>query len=138
MDSITSAARRGVSIKNAKMFVTTYPCHYCARHIVASGILEVQFIEPYLKSLALSLHNDAITTNAEVAKKKRKVLFKPFVGVAPKLFEKAFLKDRDLKNKLTGEMHIDEPKWGGRFSRYNSSYTMLELKLTEEIENEQY
>lgn len=32
------------------------------------------------------------------------MLFRPFIGVAPRLFRRAFLKDRDLKNDLTGDM----------------------------------
>jgi deoxycytidylate deaminase len=54
MDAIMSANRRGISVQGAKLFVTTFPCHYCARHLVNAGIDEVQFIEPYLKSKALS------------------------------------------------------------------------------------
>ena len=42
------------------MFVTTFPCHYCARHIVSAGIDEVQYIEPYPKSQAIGLHRDSI------------------------------------------------------------------------------
>src|SRR5690348_6308523 len=60
MDALLSAARKGVSLVGTRLFVTTFPCHYCARHIVASGVDEVQFIEPYPKSLALNLHKDAI------------------------------------------------------------------------------
>lgn len=44
--SITEAARRGIEISGAKLFCTTFPCHICARHITASGLSEVIFIEP--------------------------------------------------------------------------------------------
>ncbi|ENU3727675.1 anti-phage dCTP deaminase [Salmonella enterica] len=38
MDAITTLARTGeASTKNKIMFTTTYPCHNCARHIVAAG-----------------------------------------------------------------------------------------------------
>jgi deoxycytidylate deaminase len=62
MDALLSAARQGASTIGSRLFVTTYPCHNCARHIVAAGVDEVQFIEPYLKSRALPLHGDSITT----------------------------------------------------------------------------
>ena len=26
------------------MYVTTYPCHNCARHIIAAGVIRVGFI----------------------------------------------------------------------------------------------
>ena len=63
MDALLSAGREGVSTVGTRLFVTTFPCHYCARHIVGAGVYEVQYIEPYPKSLALELHNDAIETN---------------------------------------------------------------------------
>lgn len=119
MDALLSAARTGASTVGTRLFVTTYPCHYCARHIVSAGVDEVQYIEPYPKSQALSLHGDAITgsvenwippsfnaRNNESSKKtKPKVLFRPFTGVAPRLYRQAFLKNRKLKNDF-GDMEI--------------------------------
>lgn len=110
MDAILSAARSGSSTVGGKLFVTTFPCHYCARHIVSAGIDEVQFIEPYPKSRAFSLHGDAIERMPETPAKSAKVLFRPFTGVAPRLYVRAFLKNRDLKNKL-GDEEISQPKW---------------------------
>ena len=111
MDAILSAARSGSSTIGGKLFVTTFPCHYCARHIVSAGIEEVQFIEPYPKSRAFSLHGDAIErTHQETPVKPSKVLFRPFTGVAPRLYVRAFLKNRDLKNKI-GDEKISQPKW---------------------------
>jgi deoxycytidylate deaminase len=60
MAAITDAARRGVSIAGGTLYSTTFPCHNCARHLVASGIREVVYVEPYAKSLAMNLHRDAI------------------------------------------------------------------------------
>jgi deoxycytidylate deaminase len=57
MDALLSAARKGVSTIGCRLFVTTFPCHYCARHIVSAGVDEVQFIEPYPKSLAIRVLN---------------------------------------------------------------------------------
>src|SRR5690606_30401892 len=33
----------GNKMINGKLFCTTYPCHNCARHIIAAGIKEVYF-----------------------------------------------------------------------------------------------
>ena len=60
MSAILSAARSGHSPKGGRVFCTTYPCHNCARHMVSAGIKEVFYVEPYVKSLALELHSDAI------------------------------------------------------------------------------
>jgi deoxycytidylate deaminase len=82
MEAIISAARKGVTTVGAKLFVTTFPCHYCARAIVAAGIDEVQYVEPYPKSQALALHADSITVDAKDRKEvrgRRKVPFGPTV-----------------------------------------------------------
>lgn len=44
MDALLSAGRKGASTVGTRLFVTTFPCHYCARHIVSAGVDEVQFI----------------------------------------------------------------------------------------------
>lgn len=149
MDAITTAARKGKPVRGSKMFVTTFPCHYCARHLVASGVHEVQYIEPYPKSLAMSLHKDAITANEidwippDVIDEKyaqndnyQKVLFRPFVGVAPRLYSRAFTKDRPLKNNQTGQLEIGSPVWGDKWAIQKISYVQLEAQLTKAKENE--
>jgi deoxycytidylate deaminase len=80
MAVITDAARRGVSLQGARMFGTTFPCHNCAKNIVAAGVREVIYIEPYPKSQVERLFRDSITTQRDDA---RKVQFSPFVGIAP-------------------------------------------------------
>ncbi|MDZ5649561.1 anti-phage dCTP deaminase [Nitrospirillum sp. BR 11828] len=119
MDAVVSAARKGVSTVGSRLFVTTFPCHNCARHIVAAGIDEVQFIEPYLKSKALLLHADSITQKyyGWVSPSKARalgqegpyyVLFRPYVGVAPRLYRRAFVKDGEVKDGTTGFLLRDQ------------------------------
>ena len=138
MDAILSASSAGVSPKACRLYVTTYPCHYCARHIVAAGIDEVQFIEPYPKSRATDLHSDAITIVADgwqppssrtAPTEKTQVLFRPFVGVAPRMYRRVFLKDRGYKDKITGELSISTPAWGGPLDSYKVSYVSLETEI---------
>lgn len=146
MDALLSAARKCISPVGARMFVTTFPCHSCARHLVAAGVDEVQYLEPYPKSKALDLHEDAITkdrqndsfTRPSIAlinkSKTPKVLFRPFTGVAPRLYARAFLKDRDLKDDITGDHVIKEPKWGSHWDLGRLSYVQLEAKLIEDLD----
>ncbi|RWX54345.1 anti-phage dCTP deaminase [Photobacterium chitinilyticum] len=99
MDAITSLARRdGSSTLNKTLYSTTYPCHNCARHIVAAGINNVFYIEPYDKSLALDLHDDAITEHSE----RNKVVFQTFEGISPRRYQKFFFAPYDRKDKNTG------------------------------------
>ncbi len=133
MDAVLSAGRTGVSTVGTRLFVTTFPCHYCARGIVAAGIDEVQYIEPYPKSQALHLHSDAITDSEHgwtpPSKDGKKVLFRPFAGVAPRLYQRAFLKDRDLKDATTGTHLIGDPDWATPWHLRRASYVELEAAL---------
>ncbi|KAB8065519.1 anti-phage dCTP deaminase [Janthinobacterium violaceinigrum] len=88
MHAILGAGRiAGDKLVGGKIFVTTYPCHSCARHIIAAGITEVYYIEPYRKSLAIKLHGDAIS-ELELDSKKVRVL--AYDGVAPTKFLSLF------------------------------------------------
>lgn len=148
MDAVLSAGRLGISTTGTRLFVTTFPCHYCARHIVGAGVSEVQYIEPYPKSLALSLHCDAIETDDDkwnppdrisIAQERKleappaegKVLFRPFHGVAPRLYERAFEKTWGLKDKVSGQMTMIPPGWGDGWGSFTVSYPELEAKLSE-------
>jgi hypothetical protein len=164
MDALLSAGRSGVSTIGSRLFVTTYPCHYCARHIVSAGVYEVQYIEPYPKSRAIDMHGDAIESvpenwippqrrsrhdevmarpdgeqakgtipiSIEVGKSSAdsgKVLFRPFVGVAPRLYTRVFRKDSEYKDKITGKFSIGEVEWGYSWSQHQVSYASLELQI---------
>jgi deoxycytidylate deaminase len=136
MDALLSAARKGISLVGSRLFVTTFPCHYCARHIVTAGVDEVQYIEPYPKSLAFNLHEDAIAIEYPGWKPPsqggQKVLFRPFSGVAPRLYERSFLKNRELKDRDTGIMDIQEPNWGTPWNLSRVSYPEMEATLSKE------
>ncbi|MBK7950677.1 MAG: cytidine deaminase [Deltaproteobacteria bacterium] len=99
-EAILSAARIGASPRGGILYCTTFPCHVCARHIVAAGIREVFYIEPYPKSKAFDLHADSISIETRVS---NRVLFRPFVGVAPRRFERLFsmvsAEGREIKRK---------------------------------------
>src|SRR5262249_4899443 len=84
MAALVEAARRGVSVSQCTMYVTTFPCHLCARHIVAAGIKHLRYIEPYAKSLAVELYPDSIAV--EIAGNSDAVVFEPFVGIAPRQY----------------------------------------------------
>lgn len=136
MDALISAGRDGMSTVGTRLFVTTFPCHYCARHIVTAGVDEVQFIEPYPKSRATDLHSDSIQTQSVGWKPPSEggahVLFRPFVGVAPRMYRRAFLKDRELKDGTTGKFEIGQPDWGSAWHLRATGYADLEASLARE------
>lgn len=107
MHAILNAGKfSGARIVNGKLFVTTYPCHSCARHIIAAGITEVYYIEPYRKSLAIKLHGDAISERETDVQKVRLL---PFDGVAPGRYLDLF-KVRPDTRKRNGMMIKITPK----------------------------
>lgn len=84
MEALLSCARNNISTREAQLFCTTFPCHNCAKHIIAAGITRVVFIEPYQKSKAVEFHTDSISVGFKPAEKT--VHFEPFVGVGPRRF----------------------------------------------------
>ena len=47
MAAITDAARHGISTNGCILYTTTFPCHDCAKHIIAAGISRVVYVKPY-------------------------------------------------------------------------------------------
>ncbi|MBA3859097.1 MAG: hypothetical protein C0508_01190 [Cyanobacteria bacterium PR.023] len=124
MAAIVDAARRGVSVVNATIYCTTFPCHECARHIIAAGIKRVVYIEPYPKSRAIQLHEDEISVD-KLAKEEKKVRFEPFVGIAPRIFIEMFsmVPRKDKKGHI---LPWDGKKAKPKMSESPYSYIALE------------
>lgn len=120
---INAGGLSGRGISEGKMYVTTYPCHACARHIVAAGINEVFYIEPYRKSLATKLHSDSIT---EDESEKLKVRILPYDGIAPTRYLRLFRLPADSR-KMNGKMiKIDTKNSEPRFSKTLEALPTLE------------
>ena len=105
MDALVGSARRGESVKDCIMYCTTFPCHICAKHIVASGIKRLVFIEPYPKSHATELFSDSISMKDPG---NGKVYFKPYFGISPRRYMDLFKMGR-RKDDVTGRMLKWEP-----------------------------
>ncbi|WFA08543.1 anti-phage dCTP deaminase [Tissierella sp. Yu-01] len=87
MEALLMCSRNNISCKGASMYVTTFPCHNCAKHIIAAGIKEVIYIEPYPKSKAMDFYKEEISENLS---ESNKVHFVPFIGVGPHRFVDLF------------------------------------------------
>ena len=91
MNAITDAARFGRATRDGVLFCTTMPCHLCTKLIIASGIKEVQYLQPYYKSLVRELYEDSVAVDEDIPGRVR---FRPFVGVTPNGFRTVFEKGR--------------------------------------------
>lgn len=58
-NAIVSAARHGIAIDGASIYITTQPCVTCAKMIINAGIKEVHYIGDYPDQLSLDLLEEA-------------------------------------------------------------------------------
>jgi deoxycytidylate deaminase len=143
MDALLMCARSGVSPRGATLYVTTFPCHNCTRHIIAAGIERVYYIEPYAKSRAEELHEDAIVVEDRVRKRTRqlgwRIPFKPFVGIGPRryfdLFSLTLSSGLELRRKIGGKtFQIDRDNGVVRCGMPPNSYMQREAIAVEKLE----
>lgn len=139
MDAILSIARMGVSgLMGATLFSTTFPCHSCARHIVAAGIARVVYIEPYDKSMAQDLHQDAIDFEASERDARSvdqpsplKVRFEHFEGVAPRLFPIVFRSGSRKAERSGALIQLQQQLPNKVLPEYMDNYTDFEAAASQ-------
>ena len=71
MTALLDALKQGKSVTDGTIYVTAYPCHGCARHILRAG-LKVVYLDPYPKSRAAAMYGRDVADR-----------FRPFTGIAP-------------------------------------------------------
>ena len=122
MAALTDAARRTIAVGGCYLYTTTFPCQNCAKHIIASGIAKCVYVEPYPKSRALELHNDALLTeHVDAAEETKKTVLEPFMGIAPRQYLDLFTPIQRMSE--SGEMisfnpQTAKPKMKSQFSMY--------------------
>lgn len=134
MAAIIDTSRRGVSVKGATLYTTTFPCHLCARHIIAAGIDRVVYIEPYPKSKAKDFYSDSIAVDPTKNTVDR-IRFEPFVGIAPRQYLEIFeMAGPDSRKDNSGRI-VDWPKAEHRptVRRFMNTYMLMEQKLIAEF-----
>ena len=127
MEALLTCARNTISSRDAELYVTTFPCHNCAKHIIAAGINKVVYIEPYPKSKTFEFYKESITTNeGEV----NKVLFIPFFGVGPRRFIELFaMSSNFIPNKIRKEKNADNIDEYGRTVKWERSAANLRSQM---------
>lgn len=127
MEALLSCARAGISVKNGALYATTFPCHNCAKHIVAAGISRVVFIEPYSKSKAAQFHEDSIQVgfgdSGMASQNGALVQFEPFVGVGPRRFFDLF------SNRLGSGYALKRKDAAGRKLKWRPEQGRLRLQM---------
>lgn len=123
--AISDAARRGVPLQSSRLFCTTFPCHICARHIVASGIKEVVFVEPYEKSRTGELYSDSVSVEPQELSAGR-ANFRAFVGVAPRRYMDFFQMTHARKTQEGKILEMDEIAKSPKIKRVVLTYLAIE------------
>lgn len=107
MAALMRAAQRGIAVDRSTIYSTTFPCHMCARHIIAAGVSRVIYIEPYPKSMTTELFPESVLVDHKsfVADRpnvgpghqhigsegeRALVRFEPYEGIAPRLYAQLF------------------------------------------------
>lgn len=88
------------------LYCTTFPCHSCARHLVAAGVARVVYIEPYPKSLAGTLHKDS--TSVLEGDSAGKMVMVQYEGFSPPNLLRLF-KAPQLVRKIDGRLIDFDP-----------------------------
>jgi deoxycytidylate deaminase len=138
MEAVISVARKGMTgLVGATLYTTTFPCHSCARHVIAAGVAKVIYIQPYERSLALDLHGDSISLEPERAERppqgteaRQRVEFLHFEGVAPRRYVSMFLPQSERKKDGVAVVY---PLVSRRKAapEYLDSYRDFEVKVVE-------
>src|SRR5438034_11727335 len=110
MAAILNALTHRTHIRGYTLYSTSFPCHICAKHILAAGISKVVYIEPYPKSRAADFYPTAICIDRDCKNASEDgtppVPFDPFVGIGPSLYLNLF-------KSLEGDREADgkRAKW---------------------------
>lgn len=58
-NAVIQAARHGINIDGASIYITTQPCSLCAKMLINAGIREIVYANPYPDELSLSMLEEA-------------------------------------------------------------------------------
>ncbi len=58
-NAIIQAAKYGIDISGAKIYITTQPCITCAKMLINAGITEIIYANPYPDELSLGMLDEA-------------------------------------------------------------------------------
>jgi len=131
---ISGCLNAGGKVQGGMLFITTYPCHNCARHIIVAGIRKVYYIEPYRKSLTTKLHADAIT---EDETDKEKVTTLMYDGIAPSRYLQLFKMYNKKRKDGTGTgeaIEADLKKAKPNTTLSLEAIPVLELTVSNQLE----
>ena len=148
IDAIITAIRSGISTIGCKMFVTSFPCQACIGYIASAGINELIYLEPYPSTEIFEQFSNSITTissgwippssmrliySSNVANqiKNSRMLFRPYVGVAPSRFQEVFLNDEKASQHDVSEFEGADSESENNLNDQQQSYFIKEQEYSQ-------
>lgn len=129
MAALMDAVSRGVCVRGHNVYVTTFPCHQCAKHLIAAGIRQVIFIEPYPKSETVTLWPSEVANfEADEKVSDDRMHLLPFVGIAPSRYSDFFTyrpQHQPRRIEVDGEREV--ASWRPQASSPNAVLSMNEI-----------
>lgn len=111
MAALIDSARRGVAVQGLCMYVSTFPCHNCAKHIIAAGLKKVIYLEPYPKSKAQELYSEEITSKEWSGQVNQDLVeFIAYTGIAPRQYQRLFSMENRGKKRGISKNQWEETK----------------------------
>ncbi|WAC20622.1 anti-phage dCTP deaminase [Luteolibacter sp. SL250] len=143
MDALLECAKRGVATADTEMYVTTFPCHNCAKHIIGAGVSRVVYIEPYQKSKAPEFHDDSCEylDSPGSGTMSERLVFTPFEGLGPRYYMMLFsmMLSPGAEKKRRGEggkkLIFDKANAVPRLKMLPQNYLQLEEYVLHELES---
>lgn len=137
MGALIDAARRGVAVDGHSMYVTTFPCHNCAKHIISAGIRRVVYLEPYPKSRAEALYGEEIVVDSATGNEvQNKVVFFAFSGVSPSQYRQLFaMSERGAKKGHSLRVWQNEKRRLAPFYVQRNAFNSYLVAERQELEN---
>ncbi|MEI6351829.1 MAG: anti-phage dCTP deaminase [Verrucomicrobiota bacterium] len=135
MSALMDAAKRGIAVEGCTLYSTTFPCHNCAKHIVASGIKRVVYVEPYPKSFTHRLYSDSVWVDG-AGEAGKVIKFEPFVGISFRQYFSLFSMG-GIERKINGTL----TQWIGetaspRYYEHHSAYLAREAEVLKRFEGQ--
>ncbi len=139
MEAILSAARNArLGLRKGTLYVTTYPCDNCVKHILAAGLRRVVYIEPYPKSRARAFFADLLGVGNCTEGPQKWLQLTQFVGIAPESYVSLFRQCSDRKSQSGLLLRTDEspmPKIAAFLDGYTHYEGLIAMEATDEEPN---
>lgn len=128
--AVADAARRGVTIQGSTLYVTTFPCHDCAKLLLAAGIRSVVYLEPYPKSKTLEFFPEAFKMEGY---EPPRVTLQPFMGIGPRSYRDLFSVLRSDGVEVDRKENGRKASWKKSFCWQPRSYLATEAQYAEKL-----